>query len=209
VLVNGRPATPGLQVTPDVDRVTVDGRPVEPLTTWTYLMLNKPAGVLSSVGDARGRPTVTGGLAPERRLFPVGRLDLRSRGLVLLTDDGDLAMRVMHPRYGVEKEYVVVISGEPDPTSLERLARGMSIGDEHFLPVVVRVLDARRRQTSLSMVLREGHKREIRRMWRALGRKVLDLQRIRIDGLDLGNLKEGAVRELSSAEVAKLKAAVS
>jgi pseudouridine synthase len=89
------------------------------------------------------------------------------------------------------------------------LARGMTIGDEHFLPVVVRVLDARRRQTSLSMVLREGHKREIRRMWRALGRKVLDLQRIRIDGLDLGNLKEGAVRELSSAEVAKLKAAVS
>jgi len=206
VAVNGVSAIAGQQVTPGVDRVTVDGRLVEPVTAWTYLMMNKPVGVLTSVGDHRGRPTVTDHLPPPHpRLFPVGRLDVDSRGLVLLTDDGDLAVRLMHPRYHVDKEYRVVITGRPGTEALRRLAKGMVVRGERFQPADVRVLQVAPEQTQLSMVLREGRKREVRRLWQALGHRVLDLQRVRIDGLELGDLDEGAVRSLYSDEVARLK----
>ena len=209
MFVNGRPATPGQQVTPGVDSVTIDGRPVEPVSQRTYLMMNKPVGVLTSVGDPRGRPTVTDQLGAARRLFPVGRLDLDSRGLVLLTDDGELAMRLMHPRYGVEKEYQVMISGRPDREALQRLTRGMTIRSESFAPAAVQILDEGPLTTRLAMVLREGRKREVRRLWQALGHNVIDLLRVRIDGLRLGDLEEGGVRQLAREEVASLKAAVS
>ena len=209
VLVNGRPATPGQQVTPGVDQVTVEGRPVRVVSDRTYLMMNKPVGVLTSVGDPRGRATVTDQLEAGRRLFPVGRLDLDSRGLLLLTDDGELAMRLMHPRYGVEKEYQVVISGRPDERALQRLAKGMTIRDQSFQPVEVRIIDQGLEETRVAMVLREGRKREVRRLWQALGHRVIDLQRVRIDGVGLGDLEEGGVRPLTPEEVSCLKAAVS
>jgi pseudouridine synthase len=206
--VNGIPAVAGQQVDPGVDRVTVDGRPVEPAREWTYLMMNKPVGVLTSVGDDRGRQTVTDRL-PEAapRVFPVGRLDLDSRGLVLLTDDGELAGRLMHPRYHVEKEYRVVIAGRPGEDAFRRLSEGMVVRGERFQPAEARVLESSTDETRLSMVLREGRKREVRRLWQALGHRVLDLQRVRIDGLDLGDLDEGNVRPLHANEVARLKAA--
>jgi 23S rRNA pseudouridine2605 synthase len=118
-------------------------------------------------------------------------------------------MRVMHPRYAVEKEYLVVIAGRPTAAALQRLQRGMTARDEQFLPARVRVLDQTTSETRLSMVLREGRKREVRRMWQALGHKVLDLQRIRIDGVQVGNLPEGATRPLTTDEIAALKSAVS
>jgi 23S rRNA pseudouridine2605 synthase len=208
VLVNGSPAVAGQQVVPGVDRVTVDGRPVEPVSEWTYLMLNKPVGVLTSVSDDRGRPTVTDHLPAARaRLFPVGRLDLDSRGLVLLTDDGELAGRLMHPRYHVEKEYRVVVTGRPGEDALRRLSEGMLVRGERYQPAAVELLDERAPDTSLSMVLREGRKREVRRLWQALGHPVIDLQRVRIDGLSLGDLGEGKVRPLTPDEVARLRAA--
>jgi pseudouridine synthase len=208
VLVNGTPAVAGQQVTPGIDRVTIDGSPVEPVSTSTYLMLNKPVGVLTSVGDDRGRPTVVDRLPAGRpRVFPVGRLDLDSRGLVLLTDDGDLAGRLMHPRYHVEKEYRVVVKGRPGDEALRRLAEGMVVKGERFEPAEAQVLDGANGDTRLSMVLREGRKREVRRLWQALGHPVLDLQRVRIDGLQLGDLAEGEVRALRSDEVARLKSA--
>ncbi len=206
--MNGTPAIAGQQVTPGTDRVTVDGKLVEPVSAWTYLLMNKPVGVLTSVGDDRGRQTVTDRLPAGRpRVFPVGRLDLASRGLVLLTDDGELAGRLMHPRYHVEKEYRVVITGRPGDDALRRLAKGMVVKGERFEPAAVEVLDSTAEGTRLSMVLREGRKREIRRLWQALGHRVLDLQRVRIDGLQLGDLAEGGVRPLRSEEVARLKAA--
>ena len=208
VSVNGIPAVAGQQVTPGVDIVTVEGRPVEPVSEWTYLMMNKPVGVLTSVGDDRGRTTVTDRL-PERspRVFPVGRLDLDSRGLVLLTDDGELAGRLMHPRYHVEKEYRVVIAGRPGEDAYRRLSEGMVVRGERFQPAEARLLESSPNETRLSMVLREGRKREVRRLWQALGHRVLDLQRVRIDGLELGDLDEGGVRPLHADEVAQLRAA--
>ena len=208
VIVNGVPAVPGQQVTPGIDRVTLGGRPVEPVSTSTYLILNKPIGVLTSVGDDRGRQTVVDHLPVGRpRLFPVGRLDLDSRGLVLLTDDGELAGRLMHPRYHVEKEYRVVVRGRPGEAALRRLSEGMIVSGERFEPAEVQVLDGADGETELSMVLREGRKREVRRLWQALGYPVLDLQRVRIDGLLLGDLAEGDVRPLRADEVIRLKAA--
>jgi 23S rRNA pseudouridine2605 synthase len=208
VFVNDLPAVAGQQVTPGIDRVTVDGKAVEPVAEWTYLVMNKPVGVLTSVSDDRGRPTVTDPLPAGRpRVFPVGRLDLESRGLVLLTDDGELAGRLMHPRYHVEKEYRVVVTGRPSDDALRRLSEGMVVSGERFAPAGVTVLDSTAEGTRLSMVLREGRKREIRRLWQTLGHRVIDLQRVRIDGLQLGDLAEGSVRSLASEEVAKLKAA--
>ena len=208
VEVNGTPAVAGQQVTPGIDRVTADGKAVEPVSELTYLLMNKPVGVLTSVSDDRGRQTVTDRLPAGRpRVFPVGRLDLDSRGLVLLTDDGELAGRLMHPRYHVEKEYRVVVTGRPGADELRRLSEGMVVRGERFEPAVVRVLDSTAEGARLSMVLREGRKREIRRLWQALGHRVLDLQRVRIDGVELGDLAEGSVRPLASEEVARLKAA--
>jgi 23S rRNA pseudouridine2605 synthase len=172
------------------------------------MLLNKPVGVLSSVGDPQGRPTVTDEIPDRQRLFPVGRLDMNSRGLLLLTDDGDLAMRLMHPSHGVEKEYRVVIAGNPAEAALKRLATGMVVGGEKYQPVEVRLIAAGEERSTLSMVLREGRNREVRRLWRALGHRVMDLQRVRIDGLHLGDLPEGAMRPLSGEELAGLKAAV-
>lgn len=208
--MNGTQAIAGQQVTPGIDRVTVDGRPVEPVSESTYLMMNKPVGVLTSVGDDRGRQTVVDRLSPGgARVFPVGRLDLDSRGLVLLTDDGELAGRLMHPRYHVEKEYRVVVRGRPGEDAFRRLSEGMVVRGERFEPAQVKVLDGDGdgADAQLSMVLREGRKREVRRLWQALGHPVLDLQRVRIDGLELGDLAEGGVRPLRSDEVARLKAA--
>jgi 23S rRNA pseudouridine2605 synthase len=208
VSVNGTPAIAGQQVTPGIDQVTFDGKPVEPVSALTYLMMNKPVGVLTSVGDDRGRQTVVDRLPAVRpRVFPVGRLDFDSRGLVLLTDDGELAARLMHPRYHVEKEYRVVVRGRPGEDALRRLSEGMVVRGERFEPADVEVLDAADGDTRLSMVLREGRKREVRRLWQALGHPVLDLQRVRIDGLQLGDLAEGGVRQLRSDEVGRLKAA--
>jgi len=209
VAVNGVPAVAGQQVTPGIDRVTIDGRTIELVLQSTYLMMNKPVGVLTSIGDDRGRQTVadrlpTGGA----RLFPVGRLDLNSRGLLLLTDDGELAGRLMHPRYHVEKEYRVAIQGRPSGDALRRISEGMIVSGEEFQPAQVRVLETAPGESRVSMVLREGRKREVRRLWQELGHTVLDLQRVRIDGLQLGDLKEGGVRHLSADEVAGLKSAV-
>jgi pseudouridine synthase len=209
-MVNGAVATPGRQVDPERDRITVDGRPVRMLARHTYLAVNKPVGVLSAASDPRGRRTVVDLLARAHaaarpRLYPVGRLDLRSRGLVLLTDDGELAVRVMHPRYHVQKEYRVRLHGRPSAQALARVREGMTVGDERFQPASLVIDGDDGDQVRLTMVLTEGRKREVRRIWRALGHPVLDLERVRIGPLRLGRLQPGAQRELSPAEVRELR----
>lgn len=211
VTVNGEPARPGQQVDPKRDTVTVDGRPARLASGRTYLAINKPAGVLTAASDARGRRTVIdllAGWSTLPRLYPVGRLDLSSRGLVLLTDDGELAVRVMHPRYHVQKEYCLRLRGRPSAASLARVREGMIVGDERFQPASVMVDAGEGDQSRLTVVLTEGRKRELRRIWQALGHPVLDLERVRIGPVRLGRLPPGSARRLTTAEVRRLRAGV-
>ena len=209
VTVDGTTAQLGASVDLETQVVAVDGRPIaaEPKEYW---LLNKPAGVLSAVTDARGRRTVVECVPTRARVFPVGRLDLESTGLLLLTNDGDLAGRLLHPRFHVEKEYEVRVRGVVSKAALEALRRGVMLEDGQTAPAVVRVLEIVRPprsgpETSLSIVLYEGRKRQVRRMLETVGHRVVALHRTRFDGLTDDGLLPGQARRLSVTELAQLR----
>ena len=211
VAVNGRPVTElGTRVDPERDRVTVDGRPVALFPVHVYLLLNKPPGYVTTASDERGRPTVMDLVSSgERRLFPVGRLDLHSEGLLLLTTDGELAQRLTHPRYGIEREYVVRLAGRPSQEGLARLRAGTAVAGRPVVPVKV-VLDPRADTgdaLQVRVIVGEGRKREVREIARAAGYQVLRLTRVRYGPLRLGNLAPGRSRRLRDDEVAALRKA--
>ena len=212
VKVNGEvPPVGGRLVRPGVDEVEVDGRRVAPVARHSNWLVNKPAGVLTAVSDRGRRPLVTSLVPRERRggLHPVGRLDLRSRGLVLLTDDGELSFRLQHPRHHVEKEYWVMARGELDDEALARLRSGIALEEGLTGTAGVERLPGDGREgTLLRVVLRQGWKRQVRRMLAEVGATVVDLRRVRVGPLELGDLPEGRSRELTAAEVAALRAAV-
>lgn len=196
----------GITVDPAHDRIEVDGRLVTPTDSYTYLMLNKPRRVVTTVVDPEGRPTVMHYLPTKgARVYPVGRLDFESEGLVLLTDDGALTNRLMHPRYEHEKEYHVLIEGRPPESVLEGLRRGVMLDESRTAPAVVHFIEHVEGNTWLRVVLREGRKRQIRRMVEALGYRVKQLIRVRIGTLRLGDLKTGKFRPLTAREVATLR----
>jgi pseudouridine synthase len=205
-------------VVPGRDRVEVDGALVAPVAAHSYVAVNKPAGVLSAVSDRSRRQLVTSLLPPDlptggdsrQPLHPVGRLDLRSRGLILLTDDGELSFRLQHPRHHVEKEYVVVVAGHPEDTEVDRLRHGITLEEGRTAPAEVEVTGEGPGPdtTALRVVLRQGWKRQLRRSFQAIGHPVLDLERVRIGPLRLGPLAQGRSRRLTRKEVASLRAAV-
>ena len=174
-----------------------------------YLMLNKPKGILSTTRDERGRRTVIS-ILPEKyrklRLYPVGRLDKDSTGLLLLTNDGELTDKLTHPRFEREKEYLVLVDTTLVPGEKRKLERGVELEDGITHPVVVRALKAGS-SFNYSLTMHEGRKRQVRRMFQRLGHRVLALKRVRFGSLTLGNLKEGETRELSVKEVRALLAA--
>src|SRR4051794_37967440 len=186
----------------DVDEssdVRVNGDPVapEPREVWA---LNKPAGVVSTASEPGSRRAVTDLVDSERRLYPVGRLDADSTGLILLTNDGELANRLTHPRYGVPKTYRVRLSRPPSDTDLDRLRRGVRLEDGPSAPAQVE----RRGEREIEVTIREGRKRQVRRMAEAVGNRVESLVRVRIGSLELGDLARGAARHLEPEEVASL-----
>lgn len=210
VTVNGEIARLGQKVDPQRDRIAVGGRPIRLPRRYTYIALHKPPGVLSDEGDGSGRrPTVLDLVKHPGRLFPMGRLDLRSEGLVLLTDDGDLALRLTHPRFGHEKEYHVLVEGCPTGETLEKWRRGVELDGEMTAPAEVAVLRAEtegaKERTWLRVVLREGRKRQIRRTAALLGHPVVRLIRVRIGPVHLGDLPPGKWRYLSPAEIRALR----
>ncbi len=217
VRVNGvRPPASGMVIDPDHDRVTVDGRLVKPPTTHRHLMLNKPLGVITTARDESSRTTVLDVVGEEgssgHRLFPVGRLDADSTGLLLLTDDGELAYRLTHPRYKVPKEYEVVVVGVPTSRDLQALRRGVELDDGVTAPADVELLrattgDRDSGRAELRVVIREGRQRQVRRMVQAVGHKVQSLRRTGYGPLRLGRLKTGGWRVLSSGEVTALRRA--
>jgi 23S rRNA pseudouridine2605 synthase len=182
--------------------VAVDGRPVSLPRGRVVYAVNKPRGVVSTAKDTHGRPTVVDLVPSERRLYPVGRLDADTTGLILLTDDGDLAEHLMHPRHEVPKTYRARVAGGPVPgRALHRLRSGIELDDGPTLPAAVE----QPRPGVLEITLREGRKRQVRRMCEAVGHPVIALERIAFGGLRLGHLKPGDHRRLSAAEVADLR----
>ena len=196
-----------LPVNTQADRILFDGRPInlqaeQPI----YLMLNKPDGLLCTTSDERGRRTILD-ILPEKyrrlRLFPVGRLDLDSTGLLILTNDGALTYQLTHPRFEHEKEYLVQIEGSLQPRERQNLEHGVKLEDGLTAPAIIK--DVRSTPPyNYSLTIHEGKKRQIRRMFAHLGYRVLTLKRIRMGSLILGNLKEGQTRELTAREVKSL-----
>lgn len=204
IRVNGERITEFMPVNPETDRVTLDGEPLSLPERYRYILLNKPAGVLTTVEDDFGRSTVLDVVRVKERVFPVGRLDADTTGALLLTNDGDLAQRLAHPRYGVEKVYHAWVRGKVTPRVLARLEEGVSIGD---IVVSGEVKEIKRtaNQTLLEIQIHQGKKRQIKRMMRAVGHPVLNLQRVRFAGLRIDTLPVGTWRDLRTDEIALLK----
>jgi pseudouridine synthase len=201
---NGRVAQLGDRGDPEQDDIRVDGRPLQPAAAPLLLLVNKPAGVVSSCRDPEGRPIVLDLLPPElaqgRGIHPVGRLDAGSRGALLLSNDGDLTLRLTHPRYQHRKTYRVLVEGEPDSQTLERWARGVPLDGQASQPVQVRQLARQGNRTLLELVMTEGRNRQIRRTAELLGHPVRDLQRTAIGPIRLGELPEGRWRRVDRQE---------
>lgn len=203
------PPTTGMLVEPAGDRVTVEGRLVEPRHTHQYVALHKPSGVLVTARDPQGRPTVFDLVsdAGAPRLFAVGRLDGGTSGLVLLTDDGELANRLAHPRHKVAKEYVAVVAGVPGERDLRQLRQGVQLSDGSTLPADVEVLGSARGRSRVRLVIREGRNRQVRRMLEAVGHPVQELTRTALGPVRLGRLRPGGWRRLRPAELSALREA--
>jgi 23S rRNA pseudouridine2605 synthase len=213
ITVNGRVVQElGLKIDPQRDRVALDGIHVKPQPL-VYIALNKPRGFITSVEDREGRPTVMDLLKGlKTRVYPVGRLDMDSEGLLLLTNDGELAFRLMHPRYHVEKRYLVKVKGNPPEKKLEKLRRGIRLEEEKrkgvfrkTAPARIKVIKGRGKETVLEVVLKEGRKRQIRRMFQAIGHPVVSLVRVAIGNVTLEGLPKGKYRHLTAREVQELK----
>ena len=213
VTVNGQPARElGTRVDPAADEVRVRGQLVGPpsATDRLYILLNKPLDTLTTAHDPQGRRTVMDLLPPAwrtRRLFPVGRLDRDSEGLLLLTDDGDVALRLTHPRYALPKVYHAVVAGRPTSATLAHLRAGVVMEDDPrpTAPARVRMLRATDERTTLAVEIHEGRNRQVRRMCDAVGHPVLALRRVRVGPLTLGDLAPGASRPLTPREVSELR----
>lgn len=206
VEVNGRVVTePGKKVDPEKDRITCHGREIS-FQKRIYILLNKPKGVITTASDERGRETVLD-LLPriKSRLYPVGRLDKDTSGLILLTNDGELGHKLMHPRFRVKRVYNVMIKGELTDKNKSRLEKGIYIEGKRTAPCKIHVLRKSGKKTSLKMELREGKKRQIRIMFERLDYPVAHLERVSFGPLRLGELKSGAYRHLSAREIELLK----
>lgn len=218
VVVNGRVVSElGVRVDPERDIVRVRGQRVQAEQRLLYLALNKPAGVVTTVSDPQGREVVLDLLPPrwrDQRVYPVGRLDQYTEGLLLLTNDGDLALKLTHPRYALPKEYSVLVRGRPDAEALASFERGILLpGDKRPTAAarawILRPGDDEPNTTWVAAEIHEGRNRQVRRMFDVLGYHVLQLRRVRIGPLTLGNLKSGEIRALSATELAALRRAVS
>ena len=209
VAVNGRPVTTlGTKVDPLRDEVTLEGRKIVPPAGFVYLALHKPLGYVTTMHDPQGRPTVAD-LLPSKfpRLFPVGRLDLDTTGLLLFTNDGDLAHALLHPSRGVWKTYRARVKGVPPPAVLARLQRGILLEDGLTAPAKVKIVGRHDGDAILEISLHEGRKRQVRRMLAAVGYPVVALSRIAFGPLRLGKLPPGAWRLLRPEEIAALRRA--
>jgi pseudouridine synthase len=201
----------GTRADPTKDSIKVDGKRVKHANAPLYFALHKPPGVVTTLDDPQHRPDLTRfvrNLGEKKRVYPVGRLDFNSSGLLLLTNDGELAQRLMHPRFGVTKVYHVKLSACPTAEDLGRLRKGIRLEDGITAPARARVLEKLKKNAWVEIELHEGRKREVRRMFLVLGFFVEKLVRVRVGAVELGRLAPGELRPLSAGEVAQLRQSV-
>lgn len=207
VLINGKKATEhGQRINPGKDDILINNKKII-TPALQYIIVNKPKGIVSTVSDEKKRRTVTSLVNSKVRVYPVGRLDQDSRGLILLTNDGDLTYRLTHPKFHIPKTYIVRVVGKVSKDKLLRLKRGIRLVEGMTSPAEVAIIEELESSTVLSFTLREGWKRQIRRMCEAVRCRVIDLERISIGPLELGELEEGKYRNLKPQELEELKEA--
>ncbi len=192
----------GVKINPDTDEVEVDGHIIRQETKKYYIMLNKPAGYITTTSDDFNRPTVME-LTEDvhARIYPVGRLDYDTQGLLLLSNDGDFANAIMHPKGNLKKTYIASVKGLITVSAIKRLRSGIDIGDYITKPAEVELISGTERESSVKIIIGEGKKRQVRRMLDAVGFPVLRLKRVAIGGVTLGNLPEGKWRHLKPSEI--------
>jgi 23S rRNA pseudouridine2605 synthase len=205
VTLNGTVATLGDRADPVEDEVRVDGLEVNLDPNVKYYALHKPLGVVTTMRDPQGRPDIRAFLPEGPRIFPVGRLDRDTEGLLLLTNDGDLANALTHPRFGIEKEYLAEVEGVPTPKHVGQLRRGVELEDGHARTKGARVAGRSGDRGAVRLVMTEGRKREVRRLLAAVGLPVTRLVRVRVGEVRLGGLPPGERRELTHDEVVALR----
>ena len=202
VAVNGRVITElGTVVNEKKDKVTVKGRVVKLPSSFVYIKLNKPKGYACTASDEKGRKTIYELIDCQERLFSIGRLDYDTEGLIILTNDGDFANKVAHPRYGMEKEYRVTVEGEVKESELAVMRKGVVVEGERMPSAKVQWLSYENNFTKLSVVIDEGQNRQVRRMFDAIGKSIKLLKRVRIGGVKLGGLSRGEYRDLTEEEL--------
>ncbi|HBK86830.1 MAG TPA: pseudouridine synthase [Firmicutes bacterium] len=206
VSVNGQVAHLGMKIDPEHDIVNWLGQTVVAQQEKLYFMVNKPKGVVTTAKDTHGRPTVLDLLpADGPRVYPIGRLDIDTEGLLLLTNDGDFAYALTHPKFEVVKTYYAFVKGQPAPEQLRRMAKGLLLEDGPTAPAHVRLLNQGQKGSLLAISIHEGRNRQVKRMCNAIGHPVLGLQRVTFGSLELGDLPLGHWRSLEVTEVAELK----
>lgn len=204
VTVNGEVATLGTRADPETDAIEVDGALIGVKQGLVHYLLNKPTGVVTTASDPQGRPTVVEIVPPEPRVYPVGRLDADTEGLLILTNDGDLAHRLTHPSFGVDKEYLADVEGQPTRGAVRRLREGVALDDGPTAPAKVSLVG----DHTLRITIHEGRNRQVRRMCDAVGHPVRRLVRVRIGSLSDRRLAPGEWRELTQDELRALERAV-
>jgi len=206
VTVNGRVATIGMKADPAKDHIKLNGKLLIRPEPKVYLMFNKPAQVVTSLLDPEGRPTIKDFMKGVKyRIYPVGRLDYDSEGLLLLTNDGDFTQALLHPSKKIPKTYLVKVKGVPGEEQIHKLRTGIKLEDGMTAPAKIEKLRKTENNAWFEMTIHEGRKRQIRRMFDTVGHSVLKLKRIRINGIELKDLKPGGYRYLTPAEVYKIK----
>jgi 23S rRNA pseudouridine2605 synthase len=192
----------GILVDPDIQAVECDGIPVAAQEKKIYILLHKPAGFLSTVHDPQGRPIVTDLLQNiKERVYPVGRLDLDTEGALLLTNDGELSQKILHPSHEVNKTYIAKVRGKPNSKKLAALSRGIELEGRKTWPAEIEVLHVEPQATTIKIVIHEGRKRQVRKMFEAVGHPVLQLKRTAYGHLELGDLASGKYRFLTPEDI--------
>jgi len=206
VTVSGRVATIGMKVDPAREHIKFDGKLLSRREPRVYMMFHKPRNVVTSLNDPQGRPTVKDFLKGVKyRVFPVGRLDFDSEGMLFITNDGDFAHAVLHPSKKIPKTYLVKVKGVLEEGEITKLRKGIKLKKRMTAPAIVKKTKKTEQNSWLEITIHEGKKRQIRRMLDIIGHPVLKLKRVRIDGIDLGGLEPGAVRHLTSEEINRIK----